>query len=424
MSKPATTKSGMKGLTWRADKRQWLLSYRDSTNKRRQYLLPVEITKSMAPVAREHAKGFLEKRVAAGDAPVRHRRGEGLTIAEVAKRWLEYRATRKVEGKAKYKTATQGDNVSHLNTWILPSFKDTPVTALTVQALRTWLDKLTAECSTSHTRNIVATFRAMIADAMAGEWIALAGNPLSHPHFVREVPEQKRATAGRVVFIELDDAQRLIDCELVPARRRVRYIVDFCTGLSEGELAGRRWKDARLETLSTLAVSDACATRGAEGWASIQDTKNEHRVRKIPLHSAAVAALLWWKKKGWVRYVGREPLPNDPIFPGRARGEQAKEKAAIFSRPASAALLRKDLELAGCATTMNGTKITAQAIRRSFSTYLDATGIHDEQRGRLMGHAAKSVTARHYTAAQLETDRAAIETIALTWPGDPKEDDR
>lgn len=417
-----TTKSGMKGLTWRADKRQWLLSYRDSANARRQYLLPVEITKSMATVARDHAKGFLEKRAVAGDAPVRRRRGDGPTVGEVKTRWLEYRKGKKVDGKRKYKSSTQGDNLSHLNTWILPTFKDTPVSGLTVQALRAWLDKLSAECSTSHTRNVIATFRAMIDDAMAGEWVALAANPLNHPGFLREVPKQKRATAKHVVFVELADAQKLINCEDVPARRRVRYIVDFTTGLSEGELAGRRWRDIGLAGMATIAVPDACATRGDDGWASIQDTKNEHRVRKLPLHSAAVAALTWWKTKGWVLYVGRAPTPDDPVFPGRVRGEQRATKAAIFSRPASAMLLRRDLKTAGCADTMNGSPITAQSIRRSFSTYLDAAGVHDEQRGRLMGHAAKTVTAKHYTAAQLETDRAAIETIALTWPGDPKED--
>ncbi len=56
-----------------------------------------------------------------------------------------------------------------------------------------------------------------------------------------------------------------------------------------------------------------------------------------------------------------------------------------------------------------------KALRRCFATYLDAVDVPEEQRGRLLGHAKKSVTAKHYTNEQIETDRRAVEFIALRW---------
>jgi hypothetical protein len=139
-------------------------------------------------------------------------------------------------------------------------------------------------------------------------------------------------------------------------------------------------------------------------------TKNEHRERRVPLHREAARALRWWWEDGWGCYVGRHPTLADPIFPGPSGG---------WSRPASAAQLRRDLKTAG----QSGEGITAQALRRSFSSLLDAAGVSEEVRGRLMGHAPKTVTAKHYTAAALERDRAEVEKIPLRWLV-PREDER
>jgi hypothetical protein len=49
------------------------------------------------------------------------------------------------------------------------------------------------------------------------------------------------------------------------------------------------------------------------------------------------------------------------------------------------------------------------------TTYLDTANVPEEQRGRLMGHAKRTVTAKHDTDEQVETDRAAVERIALWW---------
>ena len=84
----------------------------------------------------------------------------------------------------------------------------------------------------------------------------------------------------------------------MPELRRVRYLVDACTGMSEGELASRAWADAELDERPVMRVLPLLSTRGADGWASMGATKNEHRVRKIPLHSAAAEALRWRKAEG------------------------------------------------------------------------------------------------------------------------------
>jgi hypothetical protein len=100
--------------------------------------------------------------------------------------------------------------------------------------------------------------------------------------------------------------------------------------------------------------------------------------------------------------VGRPPKPTDPIFPG---------PDGDFCRPRAGEHLRQDLRTAGCPDTCHGHPIDSRALRRSFSTWLDA----EEVRGRLMGHARRSVTAKHYTDNQVETDRRWINRIALRW---------
>jgi hypothetical protein len=378
----------------------FVLKYKD-LNEWRQKSIPEEVrTEAEAEV---WADGWLGARAANGSAPV-VRREAGPTPRDIHQRWIQLRKDAKEDGKPRFKPSTISDNESHLKLEILPAFGDTPCSRLELQDLRGWIRKLRGKLSAYRVLNIVSTFRTMVDDAMGEGWVKLPANPLKHPAVTKELPARKAKSGPIPVFVELEHLRKVLACDDVPDHRRVRWLVLGTTGIDDGELAGRIWTDADLGTKPTLRIHTVLATRGEDGWASMGSTKNEYRARTIPLHRAAAEALRWWHAEGWAMYVGRPPRHNDPIFPS------ASGKAA---RPKSAAQLRQDLRAAGCPDKQHGARIDAKALRRSFSTWLDAAGVHQEQRGRLMGHRPTTVTAKHYTAAQVETDRDAVNRIDL-----------
>jgi integrase len=380
----------------------WVLKYKDLGEWRQKVIdEPVKSKRE----AEEWARGWIARQASTGEGPVRLRAG-GPTVGELYPKFIKLRRDAVEDGKPRYATSTLKDYESHFRTDILERFRDTQCGRIDTQPLREWVRKLRAEHSAYRVRNIYSTFRSFFSDCMGEGWVQLAANPLDHPAVLNELPAAKAKRGARPVFVELEHMQRVILCAEVPVQRRVRWICEATCGATEGELAARTWDDVEIERAPVMRIHNALPTRGPDGWATIGPTKNEHRVRTIPLHAAAAAALRWWRREGWAFYVGRPPKPTDPIFPG---------PSGNFSRPASAAQLRCDLVAAGCPDTQHGQSIDAHGLRRSFATYLDAAGVPENQIGRLMGHAKKNVTAKHYTAAQVETDRDAVNKIALQW---------
>lgn len=380
----------------------WVLKYKDLDEWRQKVISEPVRTKREA----EHwAQDWIAQQAASGSGPVKLRVG-GPTVGELHPKFLELRRGAVEDGKPRYATSTLKDYESHFRTDILPRFRDEQCGRIETQPLREWVRKLRGEHSAYRVRNIYSTFRSFFSDGMGEGWIKLAANPLDHPAVLKELPEPKAKRGLRPVFVELEHMQRVILCAGVPVQRRARWICEATCGATEGELAARTWADVDIDAQSVMRIHNALPTRGPDGWATIGPTKNEHRVRTIPLHDAAAAALRWWYRHGWAFYVGRPPRQGDPIFPG---------PSGDFSRPASAEQLRRDLVTAGCPDKQHGQPIDAHGLRRSFATYLDAAGVPENQIGRLMGHAKKSVTAKHYTAAQVETDREAVNKIALRW---------
>ena len=357
-------------------------------------------------------RGWLGEERAKGSAP-KPRGPLGPTMEELRPKWIKMRKEALVDGKPAHRPATIAGYEWHMRAICKveeekpkPIDGKTPVATIDEQIARDWVRRTKAECAPNTCWNLYSTFRQFIDDAMVEKWVALPTNPLAHPTVLREMPPRKVLTGKRPLFIELEHMQTMLLCPEIPAFRRVRHLVQVCHGLAEGELAGRTWRDRARGPRPTLEISSSLALRGPAGYATLGETKNEYRDRTIPVHAAAAAALDWWEDVGWEQYVGRRPTLTDPIFPG---------PSGKFSRPRAGEDLRKDLRTAGCPDTCNGHPLDARALRRCFSTYLDAADVPEEVRGRLMGHTPKSVTAKHYTAEQIETDRRAINRIALRW---------
>ena len=221
----------------------------------------------------------------------------------------------------------------------------------------------------------------------------------------------ERAGDDKVVLTQ-GQVETLLASSAVPEPRRVRYLIAVQSGARDGELAALLWRDVHLDgPLPLLDVIKALATRGETGWATLGKLKTRGSKRKIPLHPQTQRALRAWYAVGWPQHVGRRPAPDDYLFPN-AQGEA--------HRPASAELLRRDLESAGLPTSFVGRHpFTFHALRRTFATMLSDAFVSSDIRDALLGHvegktAEKFYVGGAYVRRAFEAGIAKLPTLDLT----------
>jgi hypothetical protein len=78
--------------------------------------------------------------------------------------------------------------------------------------------------------------------------------------------------------------------------------------------------------------------------------------------------------------------------------------------------MREDLERIGLPGTIRGQPVNFKATRASFATWLDEAGVSEQVRKRLMGHALRDVTEKHYTVREMEQLARAVAMIAIDEP--------
>jgi integrase len=390
-------------LFWRKDKRRWIYSAPDSFGVWRQKYVPPEYAKKDERAAEQWIRETLAGAVKQTKAP------DGPTTKDAAEKWIALRRK-----NPKLKPATVVDNDVHLRKYILPKFGEERLARLAdaVPTLRAWLREVRDLVSASRCRNIVSTFRNFLDDAKAEGWVRYGENPLKSTAIIRELPE---LPVGEPIYISMQDAQALIQAEVVPEPRRVRYALAFTTGMADGEISGLQWGDIDGKSLRVQRAALLIKRRKDE---PLGTPKNRFRVRRVPLHDAAVAALEYWRSTVAI-VLGHDPLPTDPIFPGMKRGGHA--------RPDSAKLIRRDLVSLHLPTDHRASKeeiaiieksmerFDFRATRRSFLTYLADLGVDHQVRKRLAGHSRSDVTEAHYTAREIDSLRAAVNRIPLAW---------
>lgn len=383
---------------WRPSKKRWVLSYADPALGRPQKILPETVTSETA--ANRWALEYLAEKGLNPSDVLQRRKSTGPTVADCAARWLKLR-----EADERVAPATLKANKGHLNGYILPAFGGVPIAALEVRALRAWLRELRGKMSASTCRNIRATFSVLYADAMAEEWIKRDANLLDHPGVKAELPELE---SGEPMVLPVAWVQQLISDSTIHVERRARYALAFTTGMRDGEVSGVRIKDLDLASpIPSLRIEQAVAIvgeKGPKGFAKAKGPKTKKSRRTLPLHDAARAALQEWIEGDREALLGG--ASSEFLFP-RPDGRGA--------RPRSAERLRVDLGAIGLPTEIREEPVEFKATRSSFATWLEDAGVSEAIRKRLMGHAARDVTERHYTARELAPLAAAVATIQLVW---------
>jgi integrase len=294
-----------------------------------------------------------------------------------------------------------------------PALGKHPVGSLTVPVLRAWVRELTGELSPSSVRSNAIALTRFLSDARAEGWIALESNPMKHEDVRAMLPTVEAPDADAIVQWTRAEVETLLASPL-PHERFGRYLVALVTGLRAGELRGLTFAHLALDAeIPHLRVrAQLVRAREAGDTVEVGTPKTRSSKRDVPLHSAALVWLTWWRDEGWAKSMGRVRSDDSPIFP-MVNGEAG--------RPPDALTLRRDLkraELSEEFTAQDGTRYpyTFHATRRTFSRLLGDNGVSPDMVGMLCGHAGKSVTERHYMGRSLEAMARAAATLALALP--------
>lgn len=192
------------------------------------------------------------------------RRGQ-VPLAQVAVSWLETRST--------VKRRTRETDAAVWRRYIEPHFGGWPVASVTVAEVATWLGGvLSAGAAPSSARRALATFRLILAHAVADERVTrnVAAAVRSPRGGARR--EGRALTVGEVRALREACAGRYGDLVVVLA----------FTGLRWGELAGLRVGDRVSVPGRGLRVSRALLA-SSEGGALYVDSVKSGRARTIPL---------------------------------------------------------------------------------------------------------------------------------------------
>jgi integrase len=220
--------------------------------------------------------------------------------------------------------------------------------------------------------NILGTIRTMFGDAHFNE--VIPSNPYVLPRKTLKRRSKPRAPyRGREVLALLSDR--------VDVTRRVFLWLAFYTGMREGEICGRRWRDwiqdsRPLGALLCTSQYDDQPLKGDE--ADSGDT----RPRVIPVHPELAATLDWWWREGWELVYGRLPTDDDFIFPTRALPERNHSRSSAYK------LWRKACEEAGVTNhSLHSTRHTFTTFARRGTPRTDAVeAITHNKRGEMVDY--------------------------------------
>ncbi len=315
------------------------------------------------------------------------------TIRGLSDKWLTFRET---HPKCK-PTTWKGYNSITNNHILTHKIADMPISQVTPQVLRAWVQELNKKHAANTVHNISHVLTCFFKDARGEFAIKLDRNPMAD-EIVRDVlpPQANQAGRGLVIHVPLDDIGTILastNPRLLPLRK-VRHRLQVSSGMREGEVCGLIWEHVHEDAKIPHIVIEQQFNDMHEVAAP---KKNSYRT--LPLHPETAKALAWWRKVGWKMWIGKEHTSADPVFPS---------SNGLMTRPRSAEYLRYDLVLVGCKDTYKGHNLDSQSLRRTFGTMLKDSGAEEGDRKAMLGHAAANVTDKYYTHRNLHLFVPAI----------------
>lgn len=218
----------------------------------------------------------------------------GIPFREAAEHWLEH--GRHERG---LKPSTLVDYRSTVSAYLLPTFGDLPLEAVTEAAIDRWRRGLLAEKRLSpRTVNKALTVLHGIMERARRVW-RLSANP------VADVERARQQYSGDFDFFSTDEVMQLVGAAASP-QDGAMYLTGAFAGLRRGELVALRWRDVDLK-------AEAIRVRGSFSHGQVVSPKSG-KVRTVPMVSAVAKAL------GGLRERGQFARNDDLVFPNASGG--------------------------------------------------------------------------------------------------------
>lgn len=233
-----------------------------------------------------------EKQKKAGTFRPEYKDGQRTTVRAYCEAWLDKRSNR-----------TAKDDRQRLTDYVLS--RDWFVSLRVAEVEPAHIIRLLGELNETHlsassVANTYGALRTMFRDAR------IERLTFEDPCVVPKGTIKRREKKERGVYSR-EEVQRLLECDAIDWPTFVLLALAFYTGMREGEVCGRRWKDwcVEVEPLGCLNCFDQY---------NGLPLKTDHP-RKIPVHPELAEVLTEWFEHGFELYTTRPPMPDDFIVP-------------------------------------------------------------------------------------------------------------
>lgn len=262
-------------------------------------------------------------------------------MREYFERW----SCRRLEMEAAGAMKTARDEVTRLNLHAMPYVGDIRLAELRPTHVRDMMDCLRgSHLSPRSQLHVYSTLSTMLRRAMRDELLTM--NPCCLDR--HELPKKVDARAGwrEDAVFSRDEVAQLISDPRIPEDRRVVYGLLCLAGMRIGEVIALRWFDWQArEPLDRLLVQRSYDTKHRA-----ESTTKTKVSREVPVHPTLAVLLHEWRRAGWRRRLGRDPVEQDILCPqpfDRGKGRRLGGPRQHWSADCFRKRCYRDLEVLG-----------------------------------------------------------------------------
>lgn len=318
------------------------------------------------------------------------------TVAEYAEQWISNRKVRSAEAEEHY-----------LRSYVLSRawFAGLKMMEVRKVHIKQLVDELKAATSVNPRTpgkalapktiaNIYGVVVTMFNEAEADERI------LVNPCKLKRKTLPRRAKVKRMPYDVASIAALLTSPKVHPMARVFASIALF-TGMREGEICGRRWRDLdrSAEPMWCLTVDSQYDDRPLK----TDDEEAGEHARKVPIHPKLQAVLEWWWSTGFELVYVRKPTRDDFIVP-ISGGDGNHTRSSAYK------MWRRALEAAGVVN------LSLHSTRHTFVT-LCRRGGADTAAVETITHNAKGQVIDQYTHRQWDELCEAVRALDVARGG-------
>lgn len=182
-------------------------------------------------------------------------------------------------------------------------------------------------------------------------------------------------------------ARSVMECEKIRKATRMWLYLAFYTGMREGEVCGRKFKDWKHQgdLMGALHIHDQY---NGQPLKTESENDDEVQPRWVPIHRELEKMLMWWWEEGFEEVYCRQPTPEDFIVPTSA-GINCHSRSSAYKA------FRTALRQA------NVPNKTLHSTRHTFVSVARAGHAREDMVERIT-HNAKGTTLDKYTKAEWE----------------------